>query len=99
MPDPCSVSQADVNLPAAHVDLDRREPHAGIAWMAAGLEVELEAVPRAHDVPLGLGKMHAGAAHVGRERLFDLVKNLPLAHRPARVRAHVLVGEDLVAEA
>src|SRR5580704_10799446 len=93
-----SLRHADVDLAVAHSDLDRREPHARIARMAAGLQIELEAVPRTHEVAR-LGEAQAGALHVGGERFLDLVENLPLADRPAGMRAHVLVGEDLVAEA
>src|ERR1700720_2321704 len=88
---------ADVDLPAAHGDLDRREAHARIARMAAGLQVELEAVPRTYQVAR-FREAQPGAAHVGRERLLDFVIDLALAHRAAGMRAHVLIGEDLVAE-
>src|SRR5262249_40964274 len=66
--------------------------------MTAGLEVELEAVPWAHQVT-SIGEAQARATHIGRERLLDFVENLALAHRAARMRAHVLIGEDFVAEA
>src|SRR5437660_10193478 len=92
------LGDADVDLPAAHGDLDRREPHARVARMAAGLQVELEAVPRTHEVAR-VREAQAGAAHVGRERLLDLVIDLALAHRAAGVRAHVLIREDFLAEA
>src|SRR5262249_5525076 len=57
-----------------------------------------EAVPRAHEVA-SIREAQAGAALVGGERFLDLAINLPLAHRAARVRAHVLIGEDFVAQA
>src|SRR5262245_31111000 len=66
--------------------------------MAAGANVELEAVPRAHHVDLGRRELHAAAGTVRRDILFHFRNDLALARRAADVRADILVGEEFVAE-
>src|SRR5262249_2687444 len=66
------------------------------ARMASGGDVELVAVPRTDDVAR-LGKAQTRAFLVRRQHLLDLIENLALTYRPAGVRTHVLVGNDLVA--
>src|SRR6516164_414975 len=83
--------EADVNLAVAHRDLDRREPHRGIAGMAAGGEIVFVAVPRADDVAL-LAEAQSRALLVGRQHFFDLVENFSLADRAAGMGTGVLVG-------
>src|SRR5262249_41420386 len=92
------LRHADKNLPVAHRDLHRRQPHRGVAGMAAGGEIELVTVPRADDVPL-LAEAQAGALLVRGDEFLDLMEDLALAHRTAGVRADVLIGQHLAAGA
>src|SRR4051812_35185587 len=64
--------------------------------MAAGLDVELPAVPGADNVAL-LREPQPLAGLVGRQFLLDARNHLALTNRAAVVRAMVLVGEQLVA--
>src|SRR5262245_21045235 len=66
--------------------------------MLAGADVELVGVPRAHRVELRLRESEALAGAVGGDHLVDLGDDPALAHRPAHVRAQVLVGEEVAAE-
>src|SRR5580693_6866553 len=72
----------DVNFIVAYRDPNRCQPYIGIARMAAGLDVEFIAVPRAHDVAAGR-MLEARAFHVGRQCFLDATKNLALTNRAA----------------
>src|SRR3984957_12818136 len=93
-----SARHTHVNLPVAHGDFYRRQPHRGVAGVAAGGEVEFVAVPRADDVAL-LAKAQPRALLVGRDDFLDLMEDLALANRAAGVRADVFVGQHLAAGA
>src|SRR5262245_6749026 len=87
---------AHIDAVVAHADVDRPQAIFGIAAVAAGLDVELPAVPGADDV-LALGETQPSAGLVGTQLLLDARDNLALADRSAVVRAMVLVGEEAVA--
>src|ERR1700722_15577415 len=57
----------------------------------AGLDVVLVAVPRADEVRLGVGEIHALRGLVGHDPLFDLGDDQPLAGRAALVQAVIAV--------
>src|SRR4029077_7013985 len=95
---PAAIGNTNVNMPVTDGDRDRGEAHRRIARMAAGGEIEFIAVPRANDMAL-LAELQAGAFLVRRDHFLDLVENLALTHRPAGMRAHVLVGEHFAAGA
>src|SRR5262245_30985140 len=79
-------------------DLDRPQPRLGIAGMAAGADVELEAVPGADDMHLRLGEHLALAGAVVGDDFLDLGDHLALASRAAHVRAMVEIGVELAVE-
>src|SRR5579862_3768899 len=85
--------ELDKDLAVADLDLDRLQPYGGVARVAAGLEIELVAMPRANDVAPA-GEARAEALHLGRQQLLDAVEDLALADRAAGMRARVLVRHD-----
>src|SRR5262249_49305975 len=89
---------ADIDAVVAHLNDDRPQPIFRIAAMAAGLDVEFPAVPRAHDVVL-LGETQPAAGLVRRQLFLDARDHLALTHPPAVVRAVILVGDEVVAVA
>src|SRR5271154_5890067 len=90
------LARADVNLPVAHGDRHRRQPHRGVARMAAGREIEFVAVPRADDVAL-LAEAQPGALLVGGDDFLDLMENLALADRAAGMRTDILISQHFAA--
>src|SRR5580704_8733742 len=92
------LRHADVNLPVAHGDFHRRQPHRGVAGVAAGGEVEFVAVPGADDVAL-FAEAQPRALLVRRDDFLDLMEDLALAHRAARMGTDVFVGQHLAAGA
>src|SRR5206468_8700023 len=55
----------------------------------------LPILPGAHEVRLGVGEVHALGGAVGRDLLFDLGDDQPLAGRPALVQAVIAVSVEL----
>jgi hypothetical protein len=66
--------------------------------MASGGEVEVIAMPWAHDVAL-FAEAQPGAFLIRRDYFLDLVKNLALADGTACMRTDILVGEHFAAGA
>src|SRR5947208_14290659 len=90
------VSHAHIDAVVAHTNVDRAEAIFGIAAVAAGLDVEIPAVPGTDDV-LALGKAQPAARLVGPELFFHARDHLALTDRAAVVRAVVLVGAQPIA--
>src|SRR5215510_4343002 len=80
------------------LELGLAQPGLWIAWVRAGLQAELPAVPRADDVLLGLAVLqHAGVA-VGVDRFLDLAVDAALAHRPLQVGTLVVPGDEFAVD-
>jgi hypothetical protein len=97
-PDRLDSGNADVNMPIANGDRDRRQPHRWVARMAAGRKIEFIAVPWADDVAL-FAKAQPGTFLFRRDHFLDLVENLALADRAAGMRTDIFIGEHFVAGA
>src|SRR5262245_17653227 len=96
---PCCSScrrDADINAVVAHLNLDRPQAIFRVAAVAAGLDVEFPAMPRADDVTF-FGETQPAAPLIRRELFLDPRDHLALTDRPAVVRAIVLVGDKAVA--
>ena len=87
---------AHIDAVVAHPHIDRPQAIFGVTAVAAGLDVEFPAVPRADDVAL-LGETQAAAGLVRRKLLLDARDHLALTDRTAVVRAMILVGDEAVA--
>src|SRR5205807_4756778 len=87
---------ADINAIVAHLHVDGTQAIFRIAAVAAGLDVEFPPVPGADDVAL-FRKTKAAAGLIRRELFLDPRDHLALTHRPAVVRAMVLVCHETVA--
>src|SRR5262249_44269439 len=96
---PCCSScrgDADINAVVAHLSLDRAQAIFRVAAVAAGLDVEFPAMPRADDVTF-FGETQPAAPLIRRELFLDPRDHLALTDRAAVVRAIVLVGDKAVA--
>src|SRR5262249_30329725 len=87
---------ADIDAVVAHLNNDRPQSIFRIAAMAAGLDVEFPAVPRADDVVL-LGGTQPAAGLVRRKLFLDARDHLALTDRTAVMGARILVGDEAVA--
>src|SRR5262249_6511916 len=82
----------DINvIPFLH-DLVLAQLHPAVGHALAGLHVVFHAVPRAHEVHLGVGEVEAARGLVGHDPLFDLGNRQSLAGRAALVQAEIAVG-------
>src|ERR1700674_2986523 len=93
----CSTgaSDNDIDMSVGDLELGLAQGKACARRMAGGPQVELPAVPRAHDVlALRVVLQHAGLA-VLVHRLADLMVDAALAHRPAAMGALVIPGDQL----
>src|SRR5262249_34957649 len=87
---------SNIHVVVAHLHVDRAQAILGIAAMAAGLDVELPAVPGTDDVLLA-GEFEPAAGLVRPQFLLDARDHLALTDRAAVVRAEVLVGDEPIA--
>src|SRR5260370_26036500 len=87
-----AVLRTDINLVPFldHFVFAQLELAVGDAF--AGLDIILIAVPRAHEVELGIGEIQALRGLIGHDALFHLSDGQPLAGRSALVQAVVAVG-------
>src|SRR5262249_44842520 len=69
-----------------------------VTGMPAGAGIELEAVPRADQVQRPVAVVDAEAAALAVKTFLDAPHQLPLAHRPALVRAFVAPCEEVIIE-
>src|SRR6516162_5364534 len=85
-----SGDDIDVLAPAHHVERLELEMPVGHAF--AGRDVVFVAVPRAHEVCLGVGEFVPMPGTVGAEHVLDLVHDDALARGAALMDAEILVG-------
>src|SRR5262245_34458376 len=94
-----ALGERDNEVAVDDLDRHRSQPHARVALMPAGADVELVAVPGASDVGLVLGERQAQAGLVLRDQLLHAGDDLALADGSAHVRAHILESGELAVEA
>src|SRR5262245_40540763 len=87
----------DINVVSPLHDLVAAQLELAVGDALAGLDVVLVAVPRADEVRLGVGEVHALRGLVGHDPLFDLGDDQALAGRAALVEAVVAVGVKFAA--
>src|ERR1700731_1699237 len=85
-----SGDHIDVLAAAHHIDRLELEPPVGRAF--ARRYVVFVAVPRAHEVCLGVGEFVPMPGAVGAEHVLDLVHDDALARGAALMDAEILVG-------
>src|ERR1700736_6325832 len=92
-----AVLRDDIDLVSLLHHLVAAQLELAVGHAFAGLDVVFVAVPRAHEVRLGVGEVEALGGLVGHDPLFDLGDDQPLAGGSALVQAVIAVGVELAA--
>src|SRR5262249_57455139 len=95
---PCCSScrrDADINAVVAHLNLDRPQAIFRVAAVAAGLDVEFPAMPRADDVTF-FGETQPAAPLIRRELFLDPRDHLALTDHAALLRPILLLSHHPV---
>src|SRR2546430_997721 len=94
-----SCSEANIDISVAQPNIDLAQPCRRISRMAAGLDVELVAVPWADDVRVGLVEVEHAHPALCVHRLDHPAHDAALAHRAAAMRAPIVPRIELAIDA